>query len=110
MTVGNFVFLHQKKEDLAALQFVGDFFVRLVCPLYLRGREGTDYKHFDKSWMRVAEDRARWRAIGETCLVEDCCGLMMMMKIIEKTGSRQIRLSIGRFVIGIGRQRQPLTL
>jgi hypothetical protein len=30
------------------------------------------------SWMRVAEDRATWRAIGEA-YVQQCGGLMMMM-------------------------------
>jgi hypothetical protein len=30
------------------------------------------------SWMRVAEDRARWRTIG-LCSSVECSGLMMMM-------------------------------
>jgi hypothetical protein len=30
------------------------------------------------SWMRVAEDRARWREVGEAYAV-DCSGLMMTM-------------------------------
>jgi hypothetical protein len=39
-----------------------------------------------RSWMRVAEDRARWREVGKA-YVQNCSGLMMMM---TSTNSHQV--------------------
>jgi hypothetical protein len=44
-----------------------------------------------RNWMRVAEDRVRWRAVGETYMDwtgVDCDGLMMIMMMMTKEGGK----------------------
>jgi hypothetical protein len=57
-----------------------------------------------RSWMRVAEDRARWRDIGGLCPAVDCSGLMMMIiinkfKIIHTTHALSYAVETSQIVL-----------